>query len=64
MALVDWGPGAIEIGTQEAEEATTALVSAAVKLDGASAGPANERGSETLWYQPESDHPTAKEFIW
>ena len=40
---MDWGPGTIAVGTQEAEEAITALVSAAVKVDGASAGPANEK---------------------
>ena len=32
---MDWGPGVIEIGTQEAEDAMTALVSAAVVVDGA-----------------------------
>ena len=46
---MDWGPGTIDIGTQEAEEALTALVSAAVKVDGASAGPANETKLEQLW---------------
>ncbi len=46
---MDWGPGVIEIGTQEAEEAMTALVSAAVKVDGASAGPSTETKVEQLW---------------
>ena len=46
---MDWGPGVIEIGTQEAEDAMTALVSAAVVVDGASAGPANETRLEQLW---------------
>ena len=46
---MDWGPGLIEIGTQEAEDAMTALVSAAVVVDGASAGPANETRLEQLW---------------
>ena len=40
---MDWGPGVIEIGTQEAEDAMTALVSAAVEVDGAPAGPAGSR---------------------
>ena len=46
---MDWGPGVIEIGTQEAEEAMTALVSAAVKVDGASAGPSTETKLDQLW---------------
>ena len=46
---MDWGPGVIEIGTQEAEEAMTALVSAAVKVDGAPAGPSTETKVEQLW---------------
>jgi len=46
---MDWGPGVIEIGTQEAEEATTALVSAAVVLNGASAGPSTETKLDQLW---------------
>ena len=46
---MDWGPGTIEIGTQEAEEALTALVSASVKVDGASAGPSTETRLEQLW---------------
>ena len=46
---MDWGPGLIEIGTQEAEDAMTALVSTAVVVDGASAGPANETRLEQLW---------------
>ena len=46
---MDWGPGLIEIGTQEAEEAMTALVSAAVKVDGAPAGPSTETKVEQLW---------------
>ena len=46
---MDWGPGVIEIGTQEAEDAMTALVSTAVVVDGASAGPANETRLEQLW---------------
>ena len=46
---MDWGPGTTEIGTQEAEEAMTALVSAAVKVDGASAGPSTETKVEQLW---------------
>ena len=46
---MDWGPGTIAVGTQEAEEAITALVSAAVKVDGASAGPSNEKRIEQLW---------------
>ena len=36
IEAMDWGPGGIEQGTQEADEATTALVSAAVVLNGAS----------------------------
>ena len=46
---MDWGPGGIELGTQEANEATTALVSAAVELNGASAGPSTETKLEQLW---------------
>ena len=46
---MDWGPGAIEIGTQEAEDAMTALVSAAVEVGGAPAGPSTETKVEQLW---------------
>ena len=46
---MDWGPGVIEIGTEEAGEATTALVSAAVVLNGASAGPPTETKLDQLW---------------
>ena len=46
---MDWGPGGIAVGSQEAEEAIAALVSAAVKVYGASAGPANETKLEQLW---------------
>ena len=46
---MDWGPGGIEQGSQEAEEAVTALVSAAVVLNGASAGPSTETKLEQLW---------------
>ena len=46
---MDWGPGTIAVGTQEAEEAITALVSAAVKVDGASAGPSTETKLDQLW---------------
>ena len=46
---MDWGPGGIEMGTQEADEATTALVSAAVVLNGASAGPSTETAAQQLW---------------
>ena len=46
---MDWGPGVIEIGTQEAEDAMTALVSAAVEVDGAPAGPSTETRVEQLW---------------
>ena len=42
-------PGGIELGTQEANEATTALVSAAVVLNGASAGPSTETRQQQLW---------------
>ena len=46
---MDWGPGGIKIGSQEAEEARTALVSAAVVLTGASAGPSTETRQQQLW---------------
>ena len=46
---MDWGPGGIEMGTQEADEATTALVSAAVVLNGASAGQSTETKLDQLW---------------
>ena len=46
---VQASPGGIEIGSQEAEEAVTALVSAAVVLEGASAGPSTETKLEKLW---------------
>ena len=49
IEAMDWGPGGIEIGTQEAEEAVTALVSAAVVLEGAPAGPSTETKLEQLW---------------
>ena len=49
MPWTGWGPGTIAVGSQEAEEAITALVSAAVKVDGVSAGPANETKLEQLW---------------
>ena len=46
---MDWGPGGIVDGTAEAESAKLALVSAAVVVYGASAGPANETKLEQLW---------------
>ena len=46
---MDWGPGGIAVGSQEAEEAIAALVSAAVEVDGASAGPSTETKVEQLW---------------
>ena len=49
---MDWGPGGIEIGTQEAEEAATALVSAAMELNGASAGPSTETRCAASPYEP------------
>ena len=49
IEAMDWGPGGIEIGSQEAEEAATALVSAAVELNGASAGPSTETQMQQLW---------------
>ena len=49
IEAMDWGPGGIELGTQEANEATTALVSAAVELNGASAGPSTETQMQQLW---------------
>ena len=49
IEAMGWGPGGIEIGTQEAEEAVTALVSAAVVRNGASAGPSTETKQEQPW---------------
>ena len=46
---MDWGPGTIEVGTQEAGEAQTVLVSAAVELGGACAGPPGKTGTERMW---------------
>ena len=46
---MDWGPGTIAVGTREAEEAQTALVSAAVVLEGAPPGPPGETETERMW---------------
>ena len=46
---MDWSAGTIALGTREAEEAQTALVSAAVVLEGASAGPTGETDIERMW---------------
>ena len=46
---MDWSAGTIALGTPEAEEAQTALVSAVVELEGASPGPSGETDIQRMW---------------
>ena len=46
---MDWGPGVIEEGTQEAEDAKIALISAVLTQDGAGAAEEGESEASRLW---------------
>ena len=46
---MDWGPGVIEEGTQEAEDAKIALISAVLTQDGAGAANEGESEASRLW---------------
>ena len=46
---MDWGPGGIEKGTEEAEDAKIALISAVLTQDGAGAEKAGESEASRLW---------------
>ena len=46
---MDWGPGGIQEGTQEAEDAKIALISAVLTQDGAGAAVEGESEASRLW---------------
>ena len=46
---MDWGPGVIEEGTQEAEDAKIALISAVLEQNGAGAAKAGESEASMHW---------------
>ena len=46
---MDWGPGGIEEGTQEAEDAKIALISAVLEQNGAGAAKAGESEASMHW---------------
>ena len=46
---MDWSAGTIALGTREAEEAQTALVSAVVEVEGEPASTPGETDTQRLW---------------
>ena len=46
---MDWGPGGIQEGTQEAEDAKIALISAVLTQDGEGAAEEGESEASRLW---------------